>query len=309
MTDHANLDIGKAKQRDERVDPRNEVLHSLAREWSAFRGHSFLLVVGMKFCFEIIIIISLCITGCTSGRIKNGATQSRNTATASKPVSNDKISKTKSTYGPLGSHPPDNTGKNIPPTRKEPGRETQPADSTKNITPETNRLKQQKAYQKMNDSTGVEKPLTDNAFAMTASEMLLTVVRLGHRAMLYGGSSKVREFGRLASEESLQANNKLHLIMKSKGIILPDSLCGKCKFQYESVSGALGKSFDRIYVPMMVKNYEYGVKIFSTESAIGEDQEIKNWSRENVNVQRNRLAFIKRSLNKNSPEFMSYRSY
>jgi putative membrane protein len=141
----------------------------------------------------------------------------------------------------------------------------------------------------------------DNAFAVRAAEAGVAEVELGELASKQGSAPWVKEFGRMMVTDHSRANEELKELAKQKNITLPVNLCQGCQAKFDSLNALKGSAFDRAYVEMMVRDHKDAVSLFTNESTVGQDAELKKWAGEKLQTLKHHLT-MSEDMKKKMPE-------
>jgi putative membrane protein len=119
----------------------------------------------------------------------------------------------------------------------------------------------------------------DASFYKHAAEAGISEVDLGNLAQQKGTSQAVKDFGAWMVKDHSAANDKLKTIAATKDISLPTSasvgeMATKAKLEVES-----GDTFDKAYISSQVKAHRAAVRLFTKESASGQDPDAQAFAK------------------------------
>lgn len=119
---------------------------------------------------------------------------------------------------------------------------------------------------------------TDKNFVMRSSEAGMMEVKLGELASSRGKSESVKRLGEHIAIDHTKTNNELTILATKKNIPLASKLSRKNQKRYDKLSKLSGEKFDRCYTKKMIKDHRKIIALFKTESAKGDDADLKKWS-------------------------------
>lgn len=118
----------------------------------------------------------------------------------------------------------------------------------------------------------------DAQFLVDASEMNMEGVSLGQLAQQKGGSSHVKELGKMMEDQHTISLNELIALAQTKNISLPTLQTEKGKETYKKQSGLPAKKFDKMYADLMVNEHKDAIVLFEAAAENSTDPEIKAWA-------------------------------
>ncbi len=133
---------------------------------------------------------------------------------------------------------------------------------------------------KMSNTMANTTPLDkdDSNFAMKAAMGGMEEVQLGQLAQQNAMSQRVKDFGAMMVKDHTAAGDKLKSIVSPKGIMLPDSLSGGMKRDYDKLSKKKGNDFDKSYMSMMLDDHKTDIKDFQKAGANCKDPDLKSFA-------------------------------
>jgi putative membrane protein len=118
----------------------------------------------------------------------------------------------------------------------------------------------------------------DAQFLVNAAEISLEEIQLGQLAQQKGGTTAVKELGKMMEDVHTKSLNDLKVLANSKIITIPTSPTDDAKDAYETLNEKSGNDFDKAYADMMVNEHEDAIDVFEEASTESNDADIKNWA-------------------------------
>ena len=125
---------------------------------------------------------------------------------------------------------------------------------------------------------------SDAAFMTQLAEGDLAEADAGKLAAQKSNTAAVKEFGQAMARDHSRNGNDLKAIAASRGVMLPTSVTAQhadAKTRLESLSGA---NFDREYANGQVQAHEKTVKLLQDEIINGQDQAVKDFATQTLQV-------------------------
>lgn len=137
-------------------------------------------------------------------------------------------------------------------------------------------------------STYTNTPLAgeDSSFVLEAASGGIMEVELGNLAQQNGQNERVKAFGAMMVRDHSQANTELKSIASAKGFMLSDSMMKKHRTHVESMRKMTGKSFDKHYMSMMVKDHSEDITKFERTATGATDTDLRNFASKTLPVLR-----------------------
>ncbi len=147
--------------------------------------------------------------------------------------------------------------------------------SCMNNKPEdTKEVAEEKNEQKF-DNNNNEK---DAQFLVDAAEINREEISLGQLAQQKGGSSHVKELGKMMEDEHTKSLADLTALARTKNISLPTSQTENGKDAYKKLNEKSGNDFGKEYSSMMVNGHKDAIALFEKASTDCTDPDIKAWA-------------------------------
>jgi putative membrane protein len=123
-------------------------------------------------------------------------------------------------------------------------------------------------------------PVSDSAkqFMMTAAAAGNTEVQASQVALTMAKSDRVKNFANMMVNDHTNANNELKSMATRMNVTLPDSVMAKQHTELEALRKTPGKSFDKQYMDMMVKDHKEAVGLFRKGSQNLDNTDLKTWA-------------------------------
>jgi putative membrane protein len=115
----------------------------------------------------------------------------------------------------------------------------------------------------------------DQTFVNEASRGGIMEVKLGELAERNGLSSEVKEFGAHMVKDHTRLNKELGAAATSIGLTVPTDLSEDQKTEYTKLSKLSGKSFDKEYTDLMVKDHTKDLAAFQKAESTTQDPKLK----------------------------------
>jgi len=120
----------------------------------------------------------------------------------------------------------------------------------------------------------------DQQFIQKATASGMAEVTLSKRALNSASRKEVKEFAHHMVEDHTKANEELMGILKNKD--LGRSAATTMSAEHRAVDARLAalkdEEFDRAYMRQMVKDHEDAVKLFESQSRMGQDEDLKKFA-------------------------------
>ena len=100
-------------------------------------------------------------------------------------------------------------------------------------------------------------------------------VELGQLAERNGSASAVKEFGARMVKDHTRLNNELGSVATSIGLTVPTDLSADQRREYTTLSKMTGKSFDKEYIDMMVKDHTEDLAAFQKAESTAQNPKLK----------------------------------
>jgi putative membrane protein len=133
-----------------------------------------------------------------------------------------------------------------------------------------------------NDSVSASEQSEDGDFAAAAIRGGMTEVNLGRLAAQKGTTQAVRTFGEKMVDDHSKANDKLKEIAAREKMELPADIGAQEQANIARLSKLSGRTFDREYANLMVKDHEKDVEAFQNEAKNGKNAYIKQFAGETL---------------------------
>jgi putative membrane protein len=133
-----------------------------------------------------------------------------------------------------------------------------------------------------NDSVSASEQSEDADFAAAAIRGGMTEVNLGRLAAQKGTTEAVRTFGQKMVDDHSRANDKLKEIAAREKMELPADIGPQEQANIARLSKLSGRTFDREYAHLMVKDHEKDVEDFQNEAKNGKNAYIKQFAGETL---------------------------
>ena len=122
---------------------------------------------------------------------------------------------------------------------------------------------------------GKDQSPEDQTFVNEASRGGIMEVKLGELAERNGLSSEVKEFGAQMVKDHTTLNKELGAAATSIGLTVPTDLSEDQKTEYTKLSQMSGKSFDKEYTDLMVKDHTKDLAAFQKAESTTQDPKLK----------------------------------
>jgi putative membrane protein len=122
------------------------------------------------------------------------------------------------------------------------------------------------------------KPITDQAFVISASNANMAEVELGTLAEAKTSNSEVRDFAKLMVADHQKALDDLKPVAKDQNITLPTRLDARDQALKDRLDKLSGHAFDRAYMNAMVRDHRSDVVEFRTEAEHAKIAEVKQYA-------------------------------
>lgn len=119
---------------------------------------------------------------------------------------------------------------------------------------------------------------TDTTFVKEAASGGLMEVELGQMAQQMATNPRVRSFGEMMVRDHSTANSELKSLASAKNMMLSDSMMKKHRDHVEAMRKMTGKTFDKHYMDMMVKDHNEDIRKFERASTNSADADLKAWA-------------------------------
>src|ERR1700720_3494790 len=125
------------------------------------------------------------------------------------------------------------------------------------------------------NAVGKDQSPEDQTFVNEASRGGIMEVKLGELAERNGLSSEVKEFGAHMVKDHTRLNKELGAAATSIGLTVPTDLSEDQKIEYTKLSKLSGKSFDKEYTDLMVKDHTEDLAAFQKAESTAQDPKLK----------------------------------
>lgn len=143
-----------------------------------------------------------------------------------------------------------------------------------------------------NDTTEMNAPIADTAFASKAAISGMAEVELGKLALEKASDSKVKDFASMMVKDHGKANEELKAIAKAKNIALPTALDQEHKTKMEELKFKSGAEFDKAYTMAMVEGHQKTLALMENGSQSLADAEFKGFAAKTAPVVKHHLDMI-----------------
>ena len=137
------------------------------------------------------------------------------------------------------------------------------------------RLRQLIAALPVANAVGKDQSPEDQTFVNEASRGGKMEVKLGELAERNSASSEVKEFGAHMVKDHTRLNKELGSAATSIGLTVPTDLSEDQKAEYTKLSKLSGKSFDKEYIDLMVKDHTEDLAAFQKAESTAQDPKLK----------------------------------
>lgn len=129
------------------------------------------------------------------------------------------------------------------------------------------------------DRTFVNNAADGGMFEVRAGEMAVAKGDSTAMGMVMGSDSmSIKSFGQMMITDHTKANDELKSLADRKNVNVPTSLSSNKQMMLDSLNGASGVAFSRMYAKMMVASHKETVALFEKQSNDGQDTELKTWA-------------------------------
>jgi putative membrane protein len=118
----------------------------------------------------------------------------------------------------------------------------------------------------------------DRTFVREAAMAGMAEVELGRLATEKASNADVKQFGQRMVDDHGKANDELKAAASQKQITLPTEPGPSHKAAHNRLSELSGAEFDRAYMARMVTDHNQAVQLFTRESKMGRDADLKAWA-------------------------------
>jgi putative membrane protein len=125
------------------------------------------------------------------------------------------------------------------------------------------------------NAVGKDQSPEDQTFVNEASRGGKMEVKLGELAERNSASSEVKEFGAHMVKDHTRLNKELGSAATSIGLTVPTDLSEDQKAEYTKLSKLSGKSFDKEYIDLMVKDHTEDLAAFQKAESTAQDPKLK----------------------------------
>lgn len=143
-----------------------------------------------------------------------------------------------------------------------------------NKSEDTKEVAEEKNEQKF-DNNKNEK---DAQFLVDAAEINHEEISLGQLAQQKGGSSHVKELGKMMENEHTKSLADLTALAQTKNISLPTSQTENGKDAYKKLNEKSGNDFGKEYSGLMVNEHKDAIALFEKASTECTDPDIRAWA-------------------------------
>jgi putative membrane protein len=116
---------------------------------------------------------------------------------------------------------------------------------------------------------------SDQIFVNEAARGGKMEVELGKLAQKNGSNPEVKAFGTQMITDHTRLNNELDSVAKAGGLSVPTDLNSQQKAEFQDLSKAFDKSFDRRYADLMVKDHTDDLAAFQKAETDTKDKQLK----------------------------------
>jgi len=120
--------------------------------------------------------------------------------------------------------------------------------------------------------------VSDQTFALKASESGLAEVNLSRIALKQAESADVKKFAQKMIDDHTKANKELISLANKKKLKLAPTMDAMHEALATKLASLSGAGFDRAYMAGQVKDHEVAVALFEKESKGGMDEDVKDWA-------------------------------
>lgn len=124
----------------------------------------------------------------------------------------------------------------------------------------------------------------DSMFVMKAATGGLMEVEAANIALQNAASDRVKAFATMMVNDHSKANSELTALATGRNVSLPSTLPEDMQKHMEAMRKMTGKSFDKHYVDMMMKDHKEDLALFEKQASSGADSELKAWAAKTVPV-------------------------
>ena len=117
-----------------------------------------------------------------------------------------------------------------------------------------------------------------NQFASKAMIGGMTEVEMGKLAQSNGGSSDVKEYGKMLEKDHAAANADLRSIASAENLMLPTALDDEHAKNVKDMQAKKGADFDKAFIADMVEDHEKDIAEFKEAANSNPDQKIKDFA-------------------------------
>jgi putative membrane protein len=125
------------------------------------------------------------------------------------------------------------------------------------------------------NAVGKDQSPEDQTFVNEASRGGKMEMKLGELAERNSASSEVKEFGAHMVKDHTRLNKELGSAATSIGLTVPTDLSEDQKAEYTKLSKLSGKSFDKEYIDLMVKDHTEDLAAFQKAESTAQDPKLK----------------------------------
>lgn len=138
-----------------------------------------------------------------------------------------------------------------------------------------------------------DKSSQDQAFVNEAARGGKMEVELGQLAERNASTPAVKEFGSRMVQDHTRLNNELGSMAASIGLQVPKDLLPEQQSEYAKLSKLSGKSFDKEYIDLMVKDHTGDLAAFKKAEFATENNKLKKAIAEAIPVIQEHLSMAK----------------
>jgi putative membrane protein len=129
----------------------------------------------------------------------------------------------------------------------------------------------------------------DAQFLISAAEINLEEIKLGQLAQQNGGSSSVKEMGKMMEDAHTQSYNELTVLAQNKIVTIPTEMNANGTAFYNKMNGKSGVEFDKEYTEIMIQDHKKAIELFESASNTSRDAEVKQFATKTLPVLQNHL--------------------
>jgi putative membrane protein len=148
------------------------------------------------------------------------------------------------------------------------------AMSDANIAPNPTSTMPDSNSNKMSANTN----LKTNDFVSEAAAGSMMEVAIGKLAQSNGGSSDVKDYGRMLEKDHGEAGDKLKSLAAAEGISFPATMTDEQNQHISHLQSMTGADFDKAFIPMMIDDHTKDIAAFKKAAAGNENEKVKSFA-------------------------------